>query len=407
MREKYQVVIVGGGMVGASMAAALADAPLEVLLLDAAEHIPDIITADYDIRVSAITTASLRFFQSLGIWDDLQASRITAFDQMHVWEKQSGAEIHFDGAEVGEAALGYIIENRLIQHFLLNKVQQSDNIDFIDKVRLESFQTIDNEQIELQLDNGHSYRCDLLIGADGSHSKVRSLAGIETKGWQYDQSAIVANVHTELPHQHTAWQCFLEDGPLAFLPLNDQHCSIVWSCQSEHAEALMQLPEQAFEQQLAQAFDHRLGEVKLNSARGIFPLQLQYINQYVKPGVALIGDAAHSIHPLAGQGVNLGLLDAACLVDVILEGIAAHHAPGSYKQLRRYERWRKGDNLGMMFVMDAFKKLFTTRSAPLQFIRNSGIKMTNSINPLKKAIMQSAAGMRGELPSMIRDVKHL
>lgn len=405
MREKYQIVIVGGGMVGASMAAALANMPVEILLLDAAEYKPAQISGDYDIRVSAITTASMRFFQSLGIWDDLQASRITAFDQMHVWEKQSKSEIHFDGAEIGATALGYIIENRVIQHFLLNKVKQSDNIDFIDQVRLESFRYDDNDQLEVVLDNGHRCYCELLIGADGSRSNVRSLSGIETKGWKYEQSAIVANVRTELPHQQTAWQCFLEDGPLAFLPLNEQHCSIVWSCQSEHAEALMQLSETAFEQQLAEVFDHRLGAVKLNSPRGIFPLQLQYVNQYIKQGVALIGDAAHSIHPLAGQGVNLGLLDAACLADVVRDAIAAHQSPGTYQQLRRYERWRKGDNLGMMFVMDAFKKLFTTRSAPLQLIRNSGITMTNSMNPLKNLIMQSAAGMRGELPSMIRDVR--
>jgi len=405
MKEKYQIAIVGGGMVGASMAAALADSPLDVLLIDAATHTPELITKDYDIRVSAITTASKRLFQSLGIWDELQACRVTPFEQMHVWEKQSGADIHFDGSEIGEAALGYIIENRLIQHFLIKKVQQSDNIDLLDQVKLESFQHIDNDQIELVLDNGQHYRCDLVIGADGSQSKIRSLAGIETKGWKYDQSAIVANVQTELLHQHTAWQCFLEDGPLAFLPLGDKHCSIVWSCHSEHSEALMQLPAEVFEKELAQAFDHRLGGVQLSSERGAFPLQLQYVNEYVKPGIALIGDAAHSIHPLAGQGVNLGLLDAACLVDVLLDGIKSNRPLGSYQLLRRYERWRKGDNLGMMFAMDTFKKLFTTRSAPLQFLRNSGIKMTDSMSPLKNTIMQSAAGMRGELPSMIKEAK--
>jgi 2-octaprenylphenol hydroxylase len=215
----------------------------------------------------------------------------------------------------------------------------------------------------------------------------------------------VATVRTEHSHQQTAWQCFLDNGPLAFLPLQDNTCSIVWSTLPEQADELMQLPQEQFEARLTEAFENRLGQVQLCSERGVFPLQLQYVDQYVKPGIALIGDAAHSIHPLAGQGVNLGLLDAACLADVVLDGIARHKVPGSYAQLRRYERWRKGDNLGMMFAMDVFKRLFTTRSLPLQFVRNSGLRITDAIDPLKAVIMQSAAGMRGELPSMIRDAK--
>ncbi len=405
MQKKYDIAIIGGGMVGAAMAASLADTAVDVLLVDAGEYSPVALTQDYDIRVSAITIASQRFLQSVGVWDQIQQSRSAVFRQMHVWEQHSGAAIHFDAAEIGAEMLGHIIENRVIQDALLNKVQQAANIEFVDNTRIESFQSSTANRLDIRFANGKACNSGLLIGADGSRSMVRSLAGIATHGWKYDQNALVATVSTEQSHQQTAWQCFLEDGPLAFLPLRDNVCSIVWSTRPEHAHELMQLPQEQFEARLTEAFEHRLGQVKLCSERGVFPLQLQYVDQYVKPGVALIGDAAHSIHPLAGQGVNLGLLDAACLADVILDAIARHKAPGSYAQLRRYERWRKGDNLGMMFMMDAFKRLFTTRSKPLQFVRNSGIRMTDALDPLKAVIMQSAAGMRGELPSMIRDAK--
>ncbi len=405
MQSNYDIAIIGGGMVGASMAASLADTPLEVLLVDAAEYSPSPLAQDYDMRVSAITVASQRFFQSLGVWDAIMATRAAAFRQMHVWEHNSAASIHFDGAEIGADVLGHIIENRVIQQALLDKVQHADNISFADNTRITAMHSGTANQQSLSFDNDQSCSCKLVVGADGSHSKVRSLAGIQTHGWRYDQSAIVATVRTEHAHKQTAWQCFLDDGPLAFLPLQDNLCSIVWSCRPEQAQELMQLSKEQFEQQLTQAFEYRLGQVSLCSERGVFPLQLQYVDQYVKPGIALIGDAAHSIHPLAGQGVNLGLLDAACLADVLRDGMDRHKEPGAYAQLRRYERWRKGDNLGMMFVMDAFKRLFTTRSRPLQIVRNSGIRATDSLAPLKSLIMQSAAGMRGELPSMIRNVK--
>lgn len=402
MDNHYDIAIIGGGIVGASMAASLVDSGLNILLLDPGQFSREPPPDEYDMRVSAITIASQRFFQSLGVWEKIESHRVAAFTQMHVWEQQGSACIHFDGNQIGAEQLGYIIENRVIQHYLLEKITASDNITFLDQNRIESYRSLVNGRLELVLDNGTTCDCELMIGADGSLSKVRSLAGIATQGWQYQQSAIVATVKTELSHQQTAWQCFLEQGPLAFLPLRDNLCSIVWSTRPENAEMLMQLEDEHFNDTLTEAFERRLGKVTLEGQRGIFPLQLQYVNEYVKPGIALIGDAAHSIHPLAGQGVNLGLLDAACLADVILESVAQGKSPGAYAVLRRYERWRKGDNLGMMFLMDAFKRLFTTESVPLKFVRDNGIRLTNALDPLKAIIMQSATGMRGELPTMIR-----
>lgn len=402
MRNSYDIAIIGGGIVGASMAASLIDSGLDVLLIDPARFSPDPLPDEYDIRVSAITVASQRLFQSLGVWEKIQSHRVAAFTQMHVWEQQGGASIHFDGEQIGEELLGHIIENRVIQYYLLQKIRASDNVTLQDQCRIESYQMLADGRLELTLDKDRTCICELMIGADGSQSKVRSLAGIDTKGWQYQQSALVTTVNTELSHQHTAWQCFLEQGPLAFLPLQDNVCSIVWSTLPGRANELMQMPDELFEEALTDAFEHRLGKVSLAGRRAVFPLQLQYVDQYVKAGIALVGDAAHSIHPLAGQGVNLGLLDAACLADVILEAVAQGKSPGAYTVLRRYERWRKGDNLGMMFMMDAFKRLFTTQSSALKFVRNNGIRLTDSLDPVKAIIMQSATGMRGELPTMIR-----
>jgi len=405
MNEKYDIAIVGGGMVGAALAAALSRAPLKILLIDAQsfQQVPP--PQEYDIRVSAITQASKRFFQSLGVWQAIHDFRASPFREMHVWEEQQETAIHFDGAEIGEEELGYIIENRVIQYFLHEHLRASENITFKDSVSIESYVSISDNEISVSLDSGEQFECQLLVGADGNRSTVRSLAGIKTHGWQYDQSAVVATVKTALPHANTAWQCFLSDGPLAFLPLDDNYSSIVWSTTPARAGELQSLPVDQFEAQLEQAFEGRLGQVELHGERGVFPLQLQYAKQYVMNNIALVGDAAHSIHPLAGQGVNLGILDAACLADVILQGQSLGKPLGSYALLRRYERWRKGDNLGMMFMMDAFKRIFAVESVPLKMLRTKGLQLTNAIEPLKKLIMQGAAGMRGELPSMIKDNK--
>jgi len=403
MQEKYDIAIIGGGMVGASLAVALSRSSLNILLVDGQrfKHSPPV--TDYDIRVSAITRASKNFLKSLGVWQDIKDFRASPFREMHVWEGQQDSVIHFDGADIGEEELGYIIENRVIQYYLHDRIRKAENIDFVDRNSIASFESISDDEIQVNLSTGKQFNCQLLVGADGNRSTVRELAGIEAKGWQYDQSAVVATVKTSKSHENTAWQCFLVDGPLAFLPLDDNLSSIVWSTRPDRATELKSVPVDQFELQLEQAFEGRLGEVELIGERGVFPLQLKYAEHYVEKNVALIGDAAHSIHPLAGQGVNLGFLDAACLADVILDGVSRSKPLGSYALLRRYERWRKGDNLGMMFMMDAFKRIFAVESGPLKKLRGKGLQLTNAIEPLKKLIMQGAAGMRGELPSMIKN----
>ena len=245
-------------------------------------------------------------------------------------------------------------------------------------------------------------RARLLVGADGAQSRVRHFARVQARGWPYDQQALVATVATERSHRETAWQRFLPNGPLAFLPLHDGRSSIVWSTTPEQARQLLAEDEESFCRQLEQAFAATLGRIESCGERAAFPLRLQYVDSYVQPGLALIGDAAHTVHPLAGQGVNLGILDAASLAEVLLEARAQGKDIAALKVLRRYERWRKGHNLMMMAAMDGFKRLFGATWEPLRWMRNAGLNLTNALPPVKQLIMNQAMGRSGDLPALAR-----
>lgn len=401
MSDRFDVVIVGAGMVGSTLACSLGATSLRVAVLEA--HQPQMQWDDdsIDMRVSAITAASQQIFIRLGVWQDMVAQRVSPFREMHVWDEGGHGEIHFDSADIGEERLGYIIENRVIQRALLDKMENLANIELISPVRLESMK-ITAESGELQLEGGRCLTARLVVGADGANSHVRQLAGIGTQGWPYDQKAVVASVRTTLSHRETAWQRFLPDGPLAFLPLNNGRCSIVWTTSPEHAGELLHMDDQAFMVELTHAFDTRLGEVVECGPRAAFPLRLQHSINYVRERLALIGDAAHTIHPLAGQGVNLGLLDAAALLDVLSDAVMKGRDIGAYYVLRRYERWRKGDNLVVMAVMDGFKRLFGSSFVPLRIFRNAGLNITNGLLPVKTRIIEHAMGLKGDLPRLAR-----
>jgi len=245
-------------------------------------------------------------------------------------------------------------------------------------------------------------RVSLVVAADGANSALREMAGIGTRGWLYDQTAVVATVRAEYGHQDTAWQKFMPTGPLALLPTGKDLFSIVWSTSPEQAAELIEMSEQDFNALLTQASEHRLGELTLQGQRGAFPLRLQHANTYIKPGLALVGDAAHVIHPLAGQGVNLGLLDAATLIDVLVEARTRKRVLGSFSNLRRYERARMGDNVLMQGAMDGFKRLFSNQVVPLQLVRNLGLGMVDHAGPVKRMIARQALGTTGELPSLAK-----
>ena len=287
----------------------------------------------------------------------------------------------------------------MIQSALWEGLARQNNIEVICPA-LPVEVSFDEDAARVVLDNGRTLSAQLLVAADGADSRVRERAGIATQGWRYDQQGVVATVTSQRSHQDTAWQRFLPDGPLALLPLGDGRCSIVWSTAPERAERLLALDETAFCRELSVASDGVLGEIVATGPRAAFPLRLQHAHDYVRPRLALIGDAAHSVHPLAGQGVNLGLLDAAALAEVLLDARQAGRAIGALKTLRRYERWRKGDNLLMMGVMDGFKRLFGTTWSPLRFARNAGLTLTDKLQPVKNLIMRRAMGLEGDLPRL-------
>ena len=397
----YDVVIAGGGMVGAALACALGESGLQVALVEGRE-VEDLGPEDdVDLRVSAITHASQRIFAGVGAWDQITRRRVSPFREMRVWDSTGSGRIHFDSAAIGEPLLGWIIENRVIQYVLLSRARALANVDLWCPATIASADA-GAESVRIQLEDGRVLEARLLVGADGANSKVRHWAGIATTGWGYDQQGLVATVATEHSHQETAWQRFMPSGPLAFLPLHDGRCSIVWSTSAGQAERLQQLDERAFAQQLGAAFEWQLGDVSLQGARAVFPLRSQYAQAYVRSRIALVGDAVHVVHPLAGQGVNLGLLDAAALAEVLTAAIAAQHDVGSLKTLRRYERWRKGDNMLMLGVLDGFKRLFGSPVAPARWLRNVGLSVTNSVSPLKNEIARRAMGLAGDLPRLAR-----
>ncbi len=404
MSERYDVIIVGAGMVGATLGCALAQSEFRIALIDPTPVAADSGQAeyDYDLRVSAITRASQRIFESLGVWPEMERLRVSPFRQMHVWDAGGSQSIHFDAADVAEDTLGHIVENRVIQSALHQRLRAFANADLRIPAALNELH-IDDDDVRLVLADGTTLRAGLVAGADGVGSTVRKLSGIATRGWRYDQCGVVAAVRPQRFHQETAWQRFLPGGPLAFLPLANGWCSIVWTNSPDRAAALVEMDEEQFRSNLELAFDSRLGPILECGPRAQFPLRLQHSTDYVRPRVALLGDAAHSIHPLAGQGVNLGLLDAAALADVLEKGRAAGRDPGEFALLRRYERWRKGDNLATMAVMDGFKRLFGVQAAPIRLLRNIGLGAFDRAAPLKRTIIQHAMGLSGDLPPLARN----
>lgn len=404
--KEIDILIVGGGIVGAALCCALAGLPtghgsLRVGLLEARRP-SEGQSGPRDVRVSAITLASQRLLEALEVWDSVVArSGVGCFREMHVWDTAGSGEIHFDSADIGEETLGYIVENNAIVAALWERLRRLESVGLFTPEQPVALQRSDG-LMEVVTASGRAWGCALVVGADGFDSAVRSLAGIETSGWMYDQMAIVATVRPERYHADTAWQRFLPNGPLAFLPLTGGCCSIVWSTTPEQAADLLALSREGFADALTAAFERRLGRIELLGSRQAYPLRLLHAREYVRPGVALVGDAAHTVHPLAGQGVNLGLLDAAVLVDVLSDAFAAGRPLGSLATLRRYERWRRGENLLMLAVVDGLKRLFASPLAPVRVVRGLGLNLTNAAAPLKHFLMRRAMGLTGDLPRLVR-----
>jgi 2-octaprenylphenol hydroxylase len=387
--KHYDVIIAGGGITGLTLACLLRDTGLRIAVID--QHEPAPCEKEYALRVSAINRASIRVFNAAGAFDRMQQMRVSPFREMHVWDSTGVGQIHFDSAELGLDTLGYIIENNVIQLALLEAVKQADTIDWLCPARIDSLQ-LAAEVKRVRLVDGGELTAQLVVGADGARSAVRNAMGIELVRKSYQQQAIVCTVATEYDHQQTAWQCFLPTGPLAFLPLADGSCSIVWSLDESRVEQMTALDDGAFAEILEQSFEYRLGAVKTVSARAVFSLGHGHVNQYVQQGLALIGDAAHNIHPLAGQGANLGIMDAACLAEVIADALQAKRQWSALHTLRKYERTRKGDNRLMEAAMTGFKHLFGNDNPLLSEVRNTGLNLVDHAGPIKQLFINQALG---------------
>jgi 2-octaprenylphenol hydroxylase len=379
------VVVVGAAMVGGVLACDLVRRGFEVAVVEASQPPSEGHWDEFDLRVSAISRSSERIFRSLGAWQGMCARRVSPFREMHVWDAGSRGSIHFDSADIGEPLLGHIIENRVVTAALEERLAALGGVTWYRPSRLLGLERR-GRTLHLALDSVE-IEADLLVGADGADSRVRTLAGIPCAVRDYGQRALVATVKTGLGHAETAWQRFLPAGALAFLPLMGGYSSIVWSAPSELVDALLAQDEETFRAALGDAFEGRLGAVGWVGERAAF---------------ALVGDAAHTVHPLAGQGGNLGLLDAACLAEVLADGRARGRTPGELAPLRRYERWRKGHNLAMQAAMDGFKGLFGSPLAPLRLARGIGLNLTDSVVPAKRMFMRLAMGLAGDLPAIAR-----
>ncbi|MGB0845947.1 MAG: UbiH/UbiF/VisC/COQ6 family ubiquinone biosynthesis hydroxylase [Thiolinea sp.] len=387
----YDVIISGGGIVGLVLAGLLGKTGYRIALIE--DRLPNNFQAedDFELRVSAISRSSQQILHEVNAWQGIVERRLSPYRAMVVWDATGSGEIRFDANELEEPELGHIVENKVMQLALLDAVTGQENIDLLCPARLTGF-SVTAKGVGVSLADGRTLESRLLVGADGAHSKVRSLANI---GWQrvdYGQKGLVCVARTSSVHQATAWQRFMPGGPLAFLPLPDQkYCSIVWSLPADRADAMLHLEQAEFDQQLGKALDFRLGNVETVGKKAAFPLYGAHADNYVLERIALIGDAAHTIHPLAGQGVNLGISDAAELASQ-LQGLP-ETALGRLKTLRRYERARKGENQLTLKAMEGFGLLFGNQQPLLQFARNRGLELMNRLPLLKNSLARRAMGI--------------
>lgn len=416
--REFDVIVVGAGMVGSLFALLLvqdaAAQGLRVAIIDGERSTLPPADAPFDLRVSALTRASEALIARAGCGDALNSQRHCRFTNMQVWDADGTGDVHFSAGDAGASHLGTLIENRILQAVLADKLfataaakvtaiaaapAHAAALTVLCPARVHSL-TRELSGWQVTLADGQRLRTPLLIGADGAQSRVRAAAGIAVQTRDYGQHGLVCTVTTEQLHQATAWQRFLPDGPLAFLPLADpQQCSIVWTMPSADLPELLAINDADFASRLGIAFEHKLGAITAVGTRAAFPLQARHAERYTQDGLALIGDAAHSIHPLAGQGLNLGLLDAGALADEMLAALRSGLPAGHARALSRYSRQRRGDNSLMLHTMTGFERLFASDDLHLRILRNTGMRLFDRSGPLKALVMRLAMGLSMSLKS--------
>ncbi len=387
-------------MVGAAVACALGGSSLQVAVIENAPPQPFSPDQPHDLRVSALSIASKLILETVGAWQGIENRRVCPFRRMRVWETAGDTEFCSD--DINYPQLGYIVENRVIQLALLDRLSDFDNVSLISPVSINKIHYSVGKPTEIVLDDGRVLSTKVLVAADGGQSRVRQAVGLGVTSWDYKQHALVVYIETEYGQQDITWQRFVPTGPQAFLPLTGHYGSIVWYHSPDEVNRLKTLPLDKLKSELMTAFPEALGQVKKVLATASFPLKRQHAQAYVKPGVVLVGDAAHMINPLAGQGVNIGLLDAAALGEVLVDAVKQGLDPSDLVVLKRYEKIRRNENLKMMTVMDVFYQVFSNEIPPVKFLRNLGLGLAERILPAKNKVMRSAMGLEGRLPKLAR-----
>lgn len=389
---EFDIIIIGAGIVGLTLACCLRGQGLRIAIINKSAYRIEK-NATSNLRVLALTLASQQSLEQHHVWQRLDPKEYAPFVGMQVWESHQTANLFFDSADTGVVCLGYIVKNSDLEQALHEQAETDKELTWFAPNTLIKLQ-IEKDQILLTLNSGMELSANLVVGADGVQSRVRELADMPIKSTDYAQSALIATVQTEISHKQIATQIFLPSGPLAFLPLKSaHHCSIVWSNSPEEVKRLASMEDESFCKELTNAFEQRLGKVVSTSPRFSYPLTIQEAEHYIKSGIALIGDAAHTLHPLAGQGANLGIADAQCLAKVILEAKQKHRSIAAFHTLRRFERERRFYNRIMMGGVDGIKYLFASGHPLIQRTRQFGLGMINKVPGLKNVIARYAMGV--------------
>ena len=404
----FDVIIVGAGVIGSVMASLLLARKLSTagrvaVVADQFATAPQSF-ADWDLRVFALSRASERLLRMCGVWNSLPAKRVFAYERMCVFDAggtpAGPGSLTFDCAELGEPNLGHIVDGKALQWQCLQAARAAGAVLIEGTV---AAILAGEDAVTVSLSDGRELRGTLLAAADGTDSNTRELLGIDTAGHAYHQDALVAHVRTARAHANTAWQRFLNTGPVAFLPLDDGRCSIVWSVARPQADILRAMDSESFGKALTEASGAVLGQCTLTTKLASFPLKLQYAVDYARPRAVLLGDAAHVVHPLAGQGLNLGLLDCASLAQVLGEAGGVENY-GDYQHLRRYERWRRSENSIAAAALDGLERIFSNSGALGSGLRTMGLSAVARVPLLKRGFAQRALGLAGDVPEFLKAV---
>ncbi len=399
--EHTDVVIAGGGLTGYTLAILLARGGVSSIVVEESATLGGAPVVPCDPRALSITPGTQRVLDSIDVWQLLPPEKVGRFDKIHIWDGTGGEEVQFDCSEICSPVLGYIVEQSVLQAALARQAKGRAGIELLMNNTVIGF-TEDADSIVCKLADGRIIKSSLLVGADGINSRIRDLAGIAQERIDYHQKAVACIIETQLPHKNIARQRFLKDGPVAFLPLPDANrCGVVWSNGRDTADDLLALDDQTFCEQLETAFEARLGKVLGCESRAVFNLQRSRVLNYFNGHCVLVGDAAHTVHPMAGQGANMGLTDAAVLSELILHARSTGRDIASRQLLRKYERWRKTENNKMTLILEVLKNIYEDNSPSVSLLRGNGMMLLNRTTVIKNKIMKYAMGITGDVPAIV------